>query len=201
VHLSGVWMQRDELTRWYPQAQGFYLFRLHEDVDVVQAAGDVERALRGVGMQVTSVEEDAAEIQQEAERVYVLLSGYLGLGLVVGVASLGIVTARAVLERRRETGMLRAVGYTPGRVTAVLLVEALYLLGVSLILGVTLGLLVARAVFEAEIATLPGTSFVVPWVRLGVLMTVAVVATALAVVVPALRAGRTPPSAALRRVD
>lgn len=201
VHLSGVWMQRERMESLFPQAEGLYLVRLHEGADTVQVAGDLERSLRGIGIEVNSVEEEAAEIREEAERVYLLLSTYLGLGILVGVASLGIVTSRAVLERRRETGMLRAIGYTRRRVAAVLLTETLYLLGVAMVLGLGLGLLVSRAVYEAEIATLPGTSFMIPWGRILGLLGIALVATLVAVGVPVYRSGRTPPSAAIRTVD
>jgi cell division protein FtsX len=33
-----------------------------------------------------------------------------GLGLVVGVAALGVVSARSVVERRHEIGVMRAIG-------------------------------------------------------------------------------------------
>jgi hypothetical protein len=39
-----------------------------------------------------------------------LLQGFLALGLVVGVAGLGVVMVRAVRERRRTVGVLRALG-------------------------------------------------------------------------------------------
>ncbi len=201
VHLSALWMQREEMERMFPQAEGLYLVRLNEGAGAQQVSGDLERSLRGIGMQVTSVEEEAAEVREEAERVYLLLSTYLGLGILVGVASLGIVTSRAVLERRRETGMLRAIGYTRRRVAAVLLTEALYLLALAMVLGLGLGLLVARAVYEAEISTLPGTTFVIPWGRILALLGIALMATLVAVGVPVHRAGKTPPSAAIRSVD
>lgn len=201
VHFSGIWMQRDHVQSLYPQAEGLYLFTLTPGADTQQVRGDLERSLRGMGMWVTSVEEEAQEIQAEADRVYYLLSAYLGLGILVGVASLGIVTSRAVLERRRETGMLRAICYTRRRVGAVLLTEALYLLLVSMVIGLGLGLVVAWAVFQSEMAGLPGMVFTVPWLRIGLLLGITLLATLVAVGVPVWRAGRTPPGEALRRVD
>jgi putative ABC transport system permease protein len=40
----------------------------------------------------------------------------MGIGLLVGVLSLGILALRAVIERRRSIGMLRALGYRPGQI-------------------------------------------------------------------------------------
>ena len=38
----------------------------------------------------------------------------MGLGLIVGVAALGVITARAVVERRQQIGVLRAIGFRSG---------------------------------------------------------------------------------------
>ena len=40
-----------------------------------------------------------------------LILGFMGLGLVVGVAALGVISARAVVERRQQIGVLRAIGF------------------------------------------------------------------------------------------
>ena len=37
--------------------------------------------------------------------------GFMGLGLIVGVAALGVISARAVVERRQQIGVLRAIGF------------------------------------------------------------------------------------------
>ena len=40
-----------------------------------------------------------------------LMQGFLALGLLVGIAGLGVVMIRAVRERRRNIGVLRALGF------------------------------------------------------------------------------------------
>ena len=37
--------------------------------------------------------------------------GFMGLGLIVGVTALGVITARSVVERRQQIGVLRAIGF------------------------------------------------------------------------------------------
>ena len=49
-----------------------------------------------------------------------LIQGFMGLGLVVGVAALGVISARAVVERRQQIGVLRAIGFRRGMVQAAL---------------------------------------------------------------------------------
>jgi ABC-type antimicrobial peptide transport system permease subunit len=45
-----------------------------------------------------------------------LIQGFMGLGLIVGVAALGVISARAVVERRQQIGVLRAIGFRRGMV-------------------------------------------------------------------------------------
>jgi hypothetical protein len=45
-----------------------------------------------------------------------LLQGFMALGLLVGIAALGVISTRAVIERRQQVGMLRALGYQRGMV-------------------------------------------------------------------------------------
>jgi ABC-type antimicrobial peptide transport system permease subunit len=40
-----------------------------------------------------------------------LVTGVLALGLIVGVAGLGVISTRAVVERWQQIGMLRTLGY------------------------------------------------------------------------------------------
>ncbi|GIT43544.1 MAG: hypothetical protein Ct9H300mP11_14800 [Chloroflexota bacterium] len=43
-----------------------------------------------------------------------LFTSFMGLGLMVGIAALGVVSLRAVGERRQQIGVLRAIGYRRG---------------------------------------------------------------------------------------
>ena len=48
----------------------------------------------------------------------------MGLGLIVGVAALGVISARAVVERRQQIGVLRAIGFRRRMVQAAFLLES-----------------------------------------------------------------------------
>ena len=64
-----------------------------------------------------------------------LIEGFLGLGLIVGVAALGVVTARAVVERRQQIGVLRAIGFQRRMVQASLLLESSFIALTAIIVG------------------------------------------------------------------
>lgn len=74
-----------------------------------------------------------------------------GLGLVLGTMGLGVVLLRGVWERRKELALLGAIGYRPGDIGRLLLVETLVLLLGGLGLGV-LSALVAVAPYAANLA-------------------------------------------------
>ena len=44
-------------------------------------------------------------------QIFQLFQGYLAMGLIVGIAGTAVVMVRAVRERRRQIGTLRALGF------------------------------------------------------------------------------------------
>ena len=44
-------------------------------------------------------------------QIFQLFEGYLAMGLIVGIAGIAVVMVRAVRERRRQIGTLRALGF------------------------------------------------------------------------------------------
>lgn len=121
-----------------------------------------------------------------------LLVGLGSIGLLVGGIGVANTMVISVLERRREIGLRRALGATRGNIRSQFLTEALLLAGLGGLAGVLLGS-AATAVFAA----VNGWPTVVPLVALagGLLITVAV--GGIAGFYPAMRAARTPPTAAL----
>ena len=137
---------------------------------------------------------DAIEARAAAASAFTTL--FLGLGAVaVLVGALGIanVMLMAVLERRNEIGLRRALGATRGHIVGQFLAEAVLLAGVGGVVGALMGSLVAAAyaVSQGWLVALP-----VAGVLGGVLA--ATVVGAPAGFYPALRAANTPPTDSLR---
>ena len=82
------------------------------------------------------------------------------LGLLLGTFGLAAVQIRNVLERKRELGLMRAVGFGKGRLSKMILIENGWLLGAGLAIGI----------ISAICSTLPHYVFgaaSVPWLALG----------------------------------
>ncbi len=127
------------------------------------------------------------------DRVYLL--AYLQQIIVGLVAALGVVTALliSVLQRRRELGLLLAVGATPGQVVRSVLAEALLMGGFGTALGVLIGLPMEWYVLSVVLPEESGFVFdlVVPWRAGAAVAAGAVGVAAVAGLLPALHAVRT----------
>ena len=112
-------------------------------------ARDLQRATLSLGVDVSTtkslVDQDNATGGGAAD----FITWLLRIGLTVGVLSLGAVALRAVIERRRPIGVLRAMGYQPAQVLAGMLTET----AVLATAGMAVGLAVAYALGGTFIAS------------------------------------------------
>lgn len=131
-----------------------------------------------------------------------LLQGYLMLGLLGGVAGLGVIMVRAVRERRREIGMLRSLGLQPATVGCSFMVEAGFVACQGILLGAALATATGyQLVTNASALGGIDVAFTVPWIELGTLLGVILVASLLTAGWPARLASRIRPGLALRTTD
>jgi putative ABC transport system permease protein len=133
-------------------------------------------------------------------QMFQLFEGYLALGLVVGIAGLAVVMVRAVRERRRQIGTLRAIGFGPRTVGRSFAIEAGFIAAEGTLLGVGLALLTLYNIVTNTEA-MGELVFSVPYLELGVLLLFTITASLLATIGPALSATRIRPAVALRLTD
>ena len=152
------------------------------------------------GYSAVSVKGGLAEKQQWDRTIDSLLMIILGLlAVAVAIALIGVANtlSLSVLERRRESATLRAIGMTRKQIRCSLAVESgLIALGSSLS-GMVLGLLFGWAAAYEIFSSLGTVAFPIPWSIGLVILLVALVAAVLASVLPARRVNRTPPVVAL----
>lgn len=124
----------------------------------------------------------------------------MGLGLIVGVAALGVISARAVVERRQQIGVLRAIGFQRQMIRLSFLLESSFIALSSIIIGTLLGLAVAWN-FISDAQNQPSwsnMSFSPPWLALAIIFTTVYVIALATAYAPSVRASRVYPAEALR---
>ena len=152
------------------------------------------------GYSAVSVKGGLAEKQQWDRTIDNLLMIILALlAVAVAIALIGVANtlSLSVLERRRESATLRAIGMTRKQIRRSLAVESgLIALG-SALSGMVLGLLFGWAAAYEIFSSLGTVALPIPWSTGLVILLVALVAAILASILPARRVNRTSPVVAL----
>lgn len=125
-----------------------------------------------------------------------LVYGLLGLAIIIAILGIINTLALSVVERRREIGMLRAIGMQRAQVRRTVYLESLLIAVFGAVLGLVLGLsygsLFTRALRNAGLDTLS-----VPIQQSVLFLVLAAVVGVLAALWPGIRAARTRPLAAI----
>jgi putative ABC transport system permease protein len=177
-----------------------YYYALAPGVDARATAPKLEAAFVANGLEADSMEQivdDALGVQLTFNRI---VEGFMGLGLIVGIAALGVISARAVVERRQQIGILRALGFRRRMIQLSFLIEASFIALSAIVVGTGLGLVCSKNVIDdvASQASWQDLTLAVPWLHLALIFGTVYGAALLATLAPALRASRIYPAEALR---
>jgi putative ABC transport system permease protein len=177
-----------------------HYFETAPGVDADAAASELESAFLANGMEADSIHHVVEEATATSLTFNRLIQGFMALGLVVGIAALGVISARAVVERRQQIGVLRAIGFRRRMVEATFLLESSFVALTAIVVGTTLGLLLAwNIIVDSRSQPSWGNiELVVPWLNLFVIFAVVYGVALAATLAPALRASRIRPAEALR---
>jgi len=195
---SGVFVDQGVVKANFPAQERFtaYFFQVAAGVDVAALRAHLEQVFFPYGLQTIDIREQIGQAFDASQEVLTLMEAYLGIGLLVGIAGLAVVTLRAVVERRAQIGALRAIGFTRRMVLHVFLLEIALIAVLGVGIGVGLGVVFAYKVYLVYFADI--VTFSVPWVNLAAIVSIASVAAILSTAQPAIRASRIPPAEALR---
>ena len=175
-----------------------YYFSLSGDQSPTDFAQKLERTFLANGMNAYGLINRLEEEQATSNAFNKLFQGFSGLGLVVGVAAIGVLSVRAVVERRQSIGVLRAIGFRSSMIRTQFLIESSFITLLGIVVGIFLGILQSWLIYNEISKELEGAKFVIPFGEVGFLVGITVVASILASVIPANEASKTYPAEALR---
>ncbi len=175
-----------------------YLFKLKEGVDASEMADALKSAFITNGMQAQSIKDLLKEASRISFTINTLMQGFMSLGLVVGIAALGVIATRAVVERRHEIGILRAIGFKRSSVQVAFLLESSIVALLGILIGTLLALALSYQVLTYLRSEIEGLEFQVPWTQMLIIAGVSWVASLLMTIIPARQASKIYPAEALR---
>lgn len=176
---------------------GDVFVKVRDGVSDAQAEADVDRITAGrPELEVAGTLQYRSAIATAIDTMLLVVAGLLGVAVLIAVFGIANTLALSVLERTRESGVLRALGLTRGQLRAMFSGEAVLMAVVAGVLGVGcgvgFGVVAIRSIVGAGDAVIA-----VPGVRLGVFVALAALAGLVASVLPARRAARSSVVAAM----
>jgi len=201
-YLHGIFMSKQQLQRYFPAVRGdtLFLIKSASGMKPIDLSYDLERGYKAAGLNAFLISDQVAEMMTQSQQFFQLTATYLGLGLIVGIASVGVVTARSIIERRQEIGIMRAIGFNRGLVVKSLLFEATFATTLAAAVGLSAGLIVSYAIYTSLNQTIK-VSFTIPVVQIILVLLIVYLAIAICTVIPARTVSRILPAAAIRYVE
>lgn len=140
---------------------------------------------------------ERAGYQQVIDTLLAVVVGLLGVAVLIALIGVANTLSLSVLERRRESAMLRAVGLTRGQLRGMLAIEGVLIAGAGAVMGIGAGLLYGWAGSMVVLSGIGQVPLSVPWRDISLVVLIALIAGLLASVLPARSAARSSPVAAL----
>jgi ABC-type lipoprotein release transport system permease subunit len=130
----------------YPSNSGSYIFLIDGDPgNQEQIAEELQSVFRDYGWRMESTAKRLVEFYSVTNTYLSIFLALGALGMILGTVGLAVILARTILERRREIGLMQAIGFHTRQLFRLLVNEYLLLL----LAGVLIGFVTAVA------ATLP----------------------------------------------
>jgi len=164
----------------------------HAQAAVDATANRIDEALVAQGLSpfVTTAQQNITRNQGQFQILTVLLSAVAAIVALIGVLGLFNTLTTSVLERRRESGIMRSLGASGRRVATVFWVEALALSALAWVAATLIGIPAAYGFVSLISAVLINVGFAFNPTALVAMLAFTFVIATLATFIPALAAAR-----------
>ena len=195
----GLWMNATGMIATFPAQNARYFVRLQPGLDARAEAHDMEEILAEYGVSADSIQEEIEDQQSLSNAFFLLIQGFLAIGLGVGLVALAVIAFRTVVERRQQIGLLRAIGFTRSSIALSFVLESAFIAFIGIVNGIWPALLLAnRLLASDEFSTAGFQSFHVPWLQIALMALGVFAASVLTTIIPSRQAADIPPAEALR---
>ncbi|MFD1150851.1 ABC transporter permease [Saccharothrix hoggarensis] len=190
--LSDGIMTLETSLRFPEAAKGYDSILVKLEDGVANGRAAVERVTDPSPLAVLdSAAETKEQLNQQLNQVLGFIWALIGLAVVIALFGIANTLTLSVLERTRESALLRALGLTRGQLRLMLVIESVLMGLMGATIGLVLGIGFGWVITEAVSTDTVSVDLVVPFGQLGVMLAAAVVAAIAAAALPARRAART----------
>jgi putative ABC transport system permease protein len=164
ANFFGLYISEETFNQVFgePEFSRFYV-KVQPGVDDSDMAKAIESALVTTGAQAESLKDQIEEQQTTFNSFFYLIQGFMGMGLLVGTAAVGVIAFRSVVERRQQIGMLRAIGYTRGTVALSFIMESSFIALLGIATGIGLAVLLSFNILNSDELSNIDMGFIIPW--------------------------------------
>ena len=160
-------------------------------VSIAASRAAVDAAVSSDPLLVVRTEADyKSALSSTVNQILALFGTLLGLALLIALFGIANTLSLSVIERTRESALMRALGLTRGQLRRMLLTEALFMAVLAVLLGVGLGAAFGWVMVDAFIRSAGGGVISIPFAEIGLFVVIGAVAALLAAVLPARRAAQ-----------
>ena len=175
-----------------------HLVALQDPGESKAVARQIESSLFTFGVQSESLKQLVEDEQELFRNFFLLMQGFMGLGLFVGIAAVGVIAFRTVVERRQQIGMLRAIGYKRSTVALSFMLESSFVTLLAIASGVGLAIWLSFFLITSDQFPTSEAGYAIPWLQIAAFSSFAFVASLLMTFIPARQAASVPVAEALR---
>ncbi len=162
---------------------------------VAQAA---ERSLLSGGLNASLMSDRFTVTQAILRGMLQLFQGFLALGLITGLAGLAVISARTVVERRQQVGMLRAIGMPTAAIAWMFILESSFVALSGILVGTAIGMVTGGELIGAFYTFATDEPLGIPWQSILLLAGGTYLFSVAVTALPAWQATRIYPAEALR---
>jgi putative ABC transport system permease protein len=138
-----------------------------------------------------------AAFTQVITTLLIIVTALFGVAVIIAFVGVANTLSLSVIERRRESALLRALGLTRGQMRGMLALEGVVIAAVGSLLGLVLGVALGWAGAYLLLSLINSAALAVSPLQIGVMLAIAIVAGLIASVLPGRSAANAQPALAL----
>ena len=172
--------------------------RLATNADASAVTADIQEIVDDDPVMVISPASERVVYEQIVSTLLAVVIGLLGVAVVIALVGVANTLSLSVIERRRESATLRAIGLTRRQLRQTLAIESMLIAGAGAVLGSLLGTFYGWVGTRTVLGAMADDVVLsVPWSHLGLILAVSLVAGVTASILPGRSAAKTSPVEAL----